>query len=395
MLCKNNDNGRLDIYYDYDGIAENINKKILEKERRFWKYKPLLPVTDDKNIISLGEGFTPLLKSKRIGHKIRLDNLFFKDDTRNPTGSFKDRPITVGVSKAIEFNFEITVSASSGNAAASLAAYSASAGMKCYAFVQEFTSPQKVAQLNMYGSNVIKFKGINSGEDPTVKMLKEVYRKYNWYPCPSFGPFNPYQAEGSKTISYEIAEQLQWDSPNVILVPVGAGGLLAGTWKGFIEFEKLGLISNKPRVVAVQSEGCAPLVDAFRHNIEFEKLSSWRNPKSVASGLLDPLPWDGDAALKALKESGGIALSVSDKEILDAQRMLSSLEGIFAEPSGATALAGLIRMVNERLIDKDESVVVEVTGSGFKDLDIIIKKFGKAPLITASLDELERLIIHR
>lgn len=334
----------------------------------------------------------PLVSAHRLSEKLGLQKLLLLDDTRNPTASFKDRPMTVGVSKAVELGYETVVSASSGNAAAALSAYAAKAGLRCLTFVPEMASAGKLAQLTMYGAKVVRVRGLESGEDPTVKMLKEACDRYEWYPCPSFGPMNPYQAEGPKTMSFEIVENLGWISPDWVFVPVGAGGALGGNWKGYREFEELGLIGSKPRMVAVQSAGCAPVVRAYERNIDPMKIVAWDKPDSVATGLMDPFPWDGDAALRALRDSNGTAVAVTNEEILEAQRLLARSEGIFAEPSGVTSLAGLIKLSASGRIERSDSIVVEITGSGLKDPQIAMKGMPEIPVIDASVEELERVL---
>lgn len=392
LLCSKADDGRLDIFYDYEKMAKAITKDKLETRKGFWKYFELLPIDDRKNIITLGEGNTPLLKTQKLGKRLGLTSLYIKDETRNPTASFKDRPMVVGISKAVEFGAKVIVCASSGNAAAAASAYSAKAGLKCFTFVPEHASVGKIAQLILYGSHVLRFKRINLDEDPTVKMLKLVYEKYGWYTCPSFGPFNPYQAEGPKTMAYEIVEQLGWKSPDWVFIPVGGGGLLAGNWKGFKEFHGLGFVSNLPKIAAIQADGCAPLVRAFKQNKEPFSIETWSNPSTVATGLADPLPWDGDAALMAIRESGGNAESVSDPEILAAQKLLAQSEGIFAEPSGVTSLAGLIRAVENGMVDKGETVVVEVTGSGLKDPSVVLKELKEPLLIEPDTESFDNVL---
>lgn len=393
IRCVNRDDGRLDIFYDYDAVREVLSQKELSRRSKgVWKYRELLPIDDPRHIISLEEGGTPLLPARRLCERLGLEKLWLLDDTRNPTSSFKDRPMTVGVSKAVELGYEVVASASSGNAAAALSAYAAKAGLKCIAFVPEMASPGKLAQLTMYGAKVVKVRGLESGEDPTVKMLKEVCDRYNWYPCPSFGAMNPYQAEGSKTMAYEIVEAFEWSVPNWVFAPVGAGGALAGNWKGFRDFEELGLIQKLPRMVAVQSTGCAPLVRAYEQGVDPLKIVAWKRPDSVATGLMDPFPWDGDAALKALRESNGSAIAVSNSEILEAQRLLAKTEGIFAEPSGVTSLAGLMKLAGAGSIERSDSIVVEITGSGLKDPDVATKGLVEPPLIDPSIQDLERVL---
>lgn len=393
IRCVNRDDGRLDIHYDYDALREILSQEALSKRHNgVWKYRELLPISDPKHIVSLGEGGVPLIHARRLGEKLGLEKLFLLDDTRNPTGSFKDRPMTVGVSKAVELGYDTAVSASSGNAAAALSAYSAKAGLKCITFVPEIASDAKLAQLTMYGAKVVKVRGIQSGEDPTVKMLKEACDHYNWYPCPSFGPMNPYQAEGPKTMSFEIVEGLGWTTPGWVFVPVGAGGALTGNWKGYRDFEELDFIKSQPKMVAVQSSGCAPVVRAYEQAADPMRIPPWDRPDSVATGLMDPFPWDGDAALKAIKESQGTAVAVSNDEILEAQRLLARNEGLFAEPSGVTSLAGLIKLAAAGDLDGSDSVVVEITGTGLKDPQIAVRGMTEIPLIEASFEELERVL---
>ena len=391
-ICPKKDGGRLDIYYDYSALAKKINKKTLvQRPSNVWKYHEFLPVQNKKNIVTLEAGGTPLLKSSNLAKKIGLKKLYFKDETQNPTGSFKDRSMTVGVSKAVEFAAEKTVTASSGNAAAALAAHSAKAGLKCFAFVLESAPEAKLAQIRLYGTEVMRVKAVEKGKDPTVQLLLMVVEKYGWYPCPSFGPFNPYQVEGPKTMAYEVIEQLDWNSPDWIMVPTGSGCLLTGIWKGFKDFHKLGFIDSLSKLVAVQPEGCAPLVRAFNLDKGPFGIEPWGRPNTIAGGLSDVFLWDGDAALVALRETGGTAETVSDAEILAAQRLLASTEGIFAEPTGVASLAGLIKLVNEGTIKRDETVVVVITGSGLKDPETVTNQFKKAPTINPDLKEFELL----
>lgn len=390
-ICTNEDQGRLDIYYNYDKIEKNVSKKMMSaRAPSVWKYREFLPVKNKRNIITLNEGGTPLIRAKNLAQKIGLRNLYLKDETRNPTGSFKDRSMTVGVSKALEFGFKTVATASSGNAAASLAAYSAKACMKCFAFVLESASFAKIAQIHLYGANVVRLKRIKDDIDPTVEMLRLVIKEYGWYPCPSFGPFNPYQVEGPKTISYEVIEQLHWISPDWVFVPVGSACLLTGIWKGFRDFFKVGFINSIPELAAIQSTGCAPLVRAFKEEKDPFDIEPWKNPNTVAGGLADVFPWDGDLPLIFLKNRG-TAKMVTDEEILEAQRLLASNEGIFAEPSGVTSLAGLKRLICDGVIDENETVVVLITGTGLKDPEVVKKTFREAPVIEPSVEQFEKL----
>ncbi len=384
--------GKLEIQYDYGAIARKINKKVLAgRQPGVWKYFEFLPLAYKKNIVTLGEGGTPLLKARNLARELGMKHLWLKDETRNPTASFKDRPMAVGVSKAREFGAKAMVVASSGNAAIAVAAYSARAGIDCYAFVPAGAPAAKIAQLSMYGAHVIKAKTKGEG-DPCYKLMQMAWKKYGWAPLPSCGAFNPYQPEGSKTISYEVVEQLGWRAPDWVIVPTGAGTLLSGNAKGYFEFERLGFIKSVPRIVSIQAKGSAPLVKAFKEGTPPYEIPTWPNPKTVAGGLIDPYPWDADTALSAIKRSKGTAEVVSDVQILEAEKLLAKHEGIFAEPSGAAGLAGLRKLLDAGTIDRSDVVVVEITGSGLKDIEVAMRLVKEPPVIEPELGQLGRLI---
>ncbi len=396
LTCSQNDLGRLDIYYDYEKLKEFYTKEYVEKNplRSQWKFFDLLPPKMEDNIVTLGEGGTPLIKAERLARELGVKRIWLKDETRNPTGSFKDRGMSVSVSVAKEFGFKNLTTASSGNAAAALAAYAAKAGMNVYAFVIEQAGYGKIAQLLFYGAKVFKVRGLGE-EDPTVKLMRLTYERYGFYPSPSFGPFNPYQIEGPKTISYEIVEQLNWKVPDWVFVPVGAASLLTGVWKGFRDYVQLGLIDHLPKLVAVQSSGNPPFVRAFKEGQDPFNIRPWPKPHTIAWGLEDPYPWDGDGGITALKESKGDAEEVSDSLILKAMKYLASYEGVFAEPSGAAGLAGLMQAISEGKVGRDDEVVVLVTGHGLKDPDIVKEVAGDAPIINADLDEFTTVLKER
>ncbi len=390
LFCQTPDcDARIDVHYDFTRLQEVLSRKILaDRPLTVWSYFELLPVSSRSNIVSLGEGGTPLIRSKRLAEFLGLRELYIKDETRNPTWSFKDRPMTVGVSKAKEEGANTLASASSGNAAAALAAYCARAGFNCFCFVPDIAPMGKIAQLLLYGAKVVRLRGLHKGDDPTVKLLREACSAYGWTPCPSFGPFNPYQAEGPKTLAYEIIEQLDWNVPDIAYVQVGAGGLLGGQWRGFTDFQTLGLVNNRPRMVAVQATGCAPLVKAFQTKQDIYNIIPCESPQSVAEGLCDPFPWDGDLALTAVRESNGVAIAVDDDPILHAQQILAKYEGIFAEPTGVTGLAGLIAQLDAGTQDPSETILIEATGGGLKDQDIVIERVSAPPVIDPDLNQL-------
>ena len=376
VMCRNRDLGRLDVVYDYDAVSDRLDRSALaqRRSRDIWRYEELLPVSSGF-AVRLGEGGTPLIHSRRLGERLGMKNLYLKDDTRNPTASFKDRAMAVGSAKAVELKKKDVAIASSGNAAASLAAYSAGAGMKCHAFVPPDAAAGKIAQLLLYGATITRCEQEKEGEDATVQAMLAAVDRFGYYPCPSFGPFNPYQVEGPKTMAYELYEQMEWETLDVLFVPTGSGCLLTGVWKGLRDFKELDLINSYPKIVAVQPSGNQALVKAIQNGIGLDKLVPEPHPASVAGGLLDPYPWDGDAAMAGVKNTGGAGVSVRDREILRAVRELAAFEGIFAEPSGAAGLAGLERMLSDGGIDKDATAVVLVTGSGLKEPDRVIEMF--------------------
>jgi threonine synthase len=373
VMCPRKDLGRLDVVYDYRAVSKTLTRKSLESRatKDVWRYEELLPVKS-RFAVRLGEGGTPLLRARRLGAKLGMKKLYLKDETRNPTASFKDRAMAVGVAKAVEMGKKDVVIASSGNAAASLAAYSAAAGIRCHAFVPDDASIGKLAQLRLYGATTVQCKQEKEGEDATVQAMMRVVEESGYYPCPSFGPFNPYQVEGPKTMAYEIFEQLSWSSPDAIFVPTGSGCLMTGIWKGVYDFRELGLVEKLPRLFPVQPEGNKALVNAIQSHRKFSQITPEAFPKSVASGLLDPFPWDGDAAMVGVRGTKGAGVTAGDGEILKAVKDLAAFEGVFSEPSGAAGLAGLRKAVDEGLIDRDDVAVVLVTGSGLKEPDKVL-----------------------
>jgi len=376
VMCEKNDLGRLDVEYDYDSVSSHLTRGSLNSRttRDVWRYEELLPVRS-KFAVRLGEGNTPLIHARRLGEALGMENLYLKDETRNPTASFKDRAMAVGIAKAVELRRKDVAIASSGNAAASLAAYSAAAGIRCHAYVPDDAAIGKIAQLLLYGATTIKCKQEKEGEDATVQAMLEAVRGSGYYPCPSFGPFNPYQVEGPKTIAFELQEQHDWNELSAILVPTGSGCLLTGLWKGVRDLRKIGLVESYPRLVPVQPKGNQALTRAIETGQRFDRIVPEAYPESVASGLLDPFPWDGDSAIEGVKETRGTAVSAGDPAIMKAVRDLAAYEGVFAEPSGAAGLAGLRSLLRDGWVKKDEMVVVLVTGSGLKEPDKVMKLY--------------------
>ncbi|MGV9169063.1 MAG: threonine synthase [Promethearchaeia archaeon] len=387
--------GRIDFTFDLEKLKEKFSQESLETDNNrstIQKYFNLLPLTDRKAAVTLGEGQTALLRSKRLADKMGIENLFLKIETTNPSGSFKDRPISVGVSRALEEGAKTVSAASSGNAAAAMSTYAAGGGIRAVVFVPEKAPSGKLIHLRTLGAHVFRVKKVQEGVDPTTTLLKAACKEFGWTPCPSFGPFNCFQFEGTKSLGYEIAEQMEWEMPDWILFPTGSGGLMAGTMKGFWEFQQMGLIDRLPRPVVVQPKGCAPVVRAFHEEQNPLDIQPWDSNETVAGGLADPFPWDGDAALRYLKLANGKAIEVSDKEIEEYLVELGKLEGIFAEPSGVAGLAGLDVLIEQGIIERDEKVVVPITGSGFKDLATPDRLTPPVKLINPDTIELQKAL---
>ncbi|MFX0116230.1 MAG: threonine synthase [Candidatus Hodarchaeota archaeon] len=379
---------RLRIIYDLESRNENISKEEIKSAPiSHWKYRSFFPLEKAENELTTGEGGTQLIKSRRLGNELGLKHLYFKLEHTNPSGSFKDRPISVGASVAFENNALALCAASSGNAAASLASYGAKAGIKTVVFVPERASSSKVAQLITLGAIVVRVSGDETSEgDPSVKLFHDAYENWGWVPCPSFGPFNPFQFEGTKSLGYELIEQLNWEVPDWVLCNTGSGGLLGGTGAGFKDWKDLSWIEQIPHMAVVQPTACNPVVKAFKNKMDpLEFADQPGFPDTVAGGLADPHPWDGDTALEMLYFSEGEAISVSDSEILEAQQQLAATEGLFGSPSGVAAIAGLRKLVEDGIIDSSDVVVVPITGHGLKDPAILNDKVKEAIVCPADL----------
>jgi threonine synthase len=385
---------RLKIKFNYEKIREKITKDELNK-RSFnqARYIEFFPLKNPSNFVNLGTGGTQLVKSTRLAKKLGLKHLYLKMELSNPSGSFKDRPISIGVSKARELNAKTLTAASSGNAAAALATYGAKGGFEVVVFVPEHAPQGKIAQLSFLGAKVVRVTTVKEGEDPTVVLFEKAYKKYGWTPSPSFGPYNPFQYEGTKSLGYELCEQLDWEIPDWVLCNTGSGGLLAGTYQGFKDFKILDFITDIPKMVAVQPEECAPIVQSVKKKLPPLKFENWqKSPKTIAGGLADPHPWDGNEALEAIYNSRGTGIAVDEESIARTQRWLAILEGIFGEPSGTAAIAGLEVLLADGTIDRSDKVVIPITGSGFKDPEIVLRGTTFHNSINPDLNELEILL---
>jgi threonine synthase len=379
----------LDVIYDYDAMKNSLSRA--ELEHWHWsstlKYLKFLPIFDYQKVPSLGEGGTQLLRCERLGGELDLDNLYAKDETRNPTGVFKDRATILAVNKALEFDRKIVAIASTGNAAASLSAYAAKAGLRCNVFVPESTSIGKVSQSIAYGANILQVK---ANYDQAYDLVVEACKVFDWYNCNP--ATNPFRTEGKKTTAYEICEQFDWKPSKWVVVPMGNGCNLAGIWKGFKEFYELGFISEKPRMVGIQPTGSSPLVTAFRQNKDYLEPVT---PNTLAGALAVGKPRNFIKAIKSLNESNGLAESVTDNEILEAQSMLARTEGIFGEPGAVAPIAGIIRLVREGLIDSHDRICCVITGNGLKDPEAPLKQARKPMLIDPTIESLRATGLHR
>lgn len=329
-----------------------------------WKYRELLPLDNDRFLTTLAEGGTGLHPCKRLGKKFGLKRLYVKNEGENPTGSFKDRGMTLALSKARELGKRKVVCASTGNTAASLAAYSARAAIECLVFVPKGkVAPGKMLQVLIHGARTFQVDGDFDQAMEVVTKLTE--RRKNFYLMNSV---NPFRLEGQKTLAYEVFDQLGDRMPDTLILPVGNGGNISAIWKGFGEFKALGLARALPRLIGVQAEGAAPIAKAIK--AKTNTIVPVANPTTIASAIRIGSPVNWTKVLRAVRESGGTATTVSDKEILDAQRALASDEGIFVEPASAASVAGVKRGVNSGSIDRSDLVVCVTTGHGLKDPSI-------------------------
>jgi len=330
-----------------------------------WRYRELLPLQDDANLISLGEGYTPLLDAKNIAGELGLRRLWIKDEAQNPTGSFKDRGLSMAISRAKELGVKKAAIPSAGNAGGSFAAYAARAGIEAHVFMPRDTPMANQIEVKQYGAKLTLVDGLITD---CGRIIAEKKAAEGWFDVSTLK--EPYRVEGKKTMGYEIAEQLNWRLPDVIVYPTGGGTGLIGMWKAFEELEALGWIgSARPRMISVQASGCAPIVKAFNENKT--NAEPWQNAQTVASGLRVPQAVGDFLMLQAIRESGGTALSVSDDDMLAEIPRVGKAEGIFFCPEGAACVAALRRLVENRFIKPADEVLIFNTASGLKYLDVI------------------------
>lgn len=352
------------VRYDLERVKLTLTKESLTHRRSdLWRYREALPLENDKNIISLGEGWTPLLRAPRLGRRLRIHQLFIKDESQNPTQSFKARGMTTAVSMAKELGVKKLAVPSAGNAAGALAAYTARAGLDAYIFMPRDTPQANVVECEQTGARVTLMDGLITDCGAEVGRRKE---DEGWFDVSTLK--EPYRVEGKKTLGYELAEQMSWELPEVIIYPTGGGTGLIGMWKAFDEMERMGWISSKrPRMVTVQAAGCAPIVRAFEDGARFA--DEFPDAATTASGLRVPKAIGDFLILDALRASGGTAVAVTDEELIAATREIGATEGIFCAPEGAACLPALRKLIDLGEIEASDRVVLFNTGSGVKYME--------------------------
>lgn len=378
--------GSLEVNYDYKAIKKNLTKEtLLGRPKNMWRYKELLPIDRDP-AVGLDSGYTPLIKANNLARALGVRELYLKDDSVNhPTLSFKDRVVSVAISKAKEFGFDTVACASTGNLANSVSAQAASCGLKAYIFIPADLETGKVVASMIYNPNLI---GIEGNYDEVNRLCSEIASRYRW----AFVNINirPYYAEGSKSMGYEIAEQLDWKLPKHIVVPSAGGSLITKLWKSFKELKELGFLDKvDTKVYCAQGQGCAPIVTAIKEKSEVIRPVK---PKTIAKSLAIGNPADGYYAMDTVRKSGGFAEEASDEEIVEAIKLLAKTEGIFTETAGGVTLAVAKKLIEQGIIPKDESIVICITGNGLKTLEVVTKSLPKLVKIKPNLASFEEHI---
>lgn len=376
--------GPLDVRYNFPSISKDT---FAGREQTYWRYFEMLPIENKSNIVNIGAGMTPLIKAERLGEVLGLKNLYIKNDSVNPTFSFKDRPAGVAVSKAGELGIESVGCASTGNLASATAAHAAKAGVDCHVFAPADIETAKIAQALAYGANYIPVIGTyddanrlaaNIGERKRIGIVNINLRSY--------------YVEGSKTLAYEVAEQLDWKVPDHLVVPVGSGAMLNAICKGFEELQQVSLTGDVAgmHINAAQPRGCAPIVDAFSSNSTY--VTPVEQPDTIAKSLAIGDPGDGRYVLKRLQQYEGVAVESGDAEILEGIMLLARTEGIFTEPAGGVAVAALQKMVRQHEIDADQTVVCYVTGNGLKATETIMRVLKRPTPVRADIQEVSAAV---
>ncbi len=376
--------------YFYENEDKLNQENIVDKRfHNIWKFNRLLPVQDLNNIISLGEGNTPFHSANNLRELFDFSgNIYLKDETQNSTGTYKDRPASIGVSKAVECGYKSVIIASDGNAGPAVAAYAARAKIPCFVVMPRDTPDERNIQTLAYGAKLILVENATVSE--CIDMIEEINDNTNSLHLTTAAAVNPYHVEGTKTVGLEIAENMNWKTPDWVISPVGGAGLLASIWKSFVELKNANIVDRLPRILGVQAAGCAPVVKAFENGDK--EVEWWRNPSTIATAIGVPYPLDGEWALEAIYSSNGYALSLEDKEFVEAARLLAKTEGVLAEPTAAASIGGLMKAKKHGVISEDADVVCVITGTGLKALNSFKGKIENIPVIGPRKNELRKQI---
>jgi threonine synthase len=376
--------GPYEVVYDYAAIRRVLTREVIaSRPRNLWRYRELLPIEGEPRV-GLHSGFTPLVRAERLGAVLGVKELWVKDDSVNhPTFSYKDRVVSVAISKAMEFGFDTVSCASTGNLANAVSAHAAHAGLSCYIFIPDDLEQGKVIGSTIYGPRAVAVRG---NYDDVNRLCSEVADKYGW----AFVNINvrPYYTEGAKTYGFEVAEQLGWRLPKHIVVPTAGGTILPKVAKAFRELRDLGLVDGDFKIYTAQAAGCAPVVQALHKGID---LIAPVKPQTIAKSIAIGNPADGFYVLKAVRESGGWGEAVTDEEIVDGIKLLARTEGIFTEPAGGTTVAVTKKLIEQGRIPRDESIVISVTGNGYKTLEAVLDTVEQPYRIPARLADFDAL----
>jgi threonine synthase len=378
--------GPLEVTYDYTAVAETMTRELIEsRPRNLWRYQELLPI-EGKPRTGLSSGFTPLVRATRLAERIGVGELYIKDDSVNhPTLSYKDRVVSVAATRAVELGFPVFSCASTGNLAGSVAAHAARLGLECYVFIPHDLELGKVLGSAIFRPRLVAVRG---NYDDVNRLCTEIADRHGW----GFANINlrTYYAEGAKTMGFEIAEQLGWRFPRHVVSPVAGGTLLPRIWRGFRELQEVGLVDGElPRIYAAQAAGCAPVVRALEQELEVPEPVK---PNTIAKSIAIGNPADGFQVLQTVRASGGWGAMVSDEAIVGAIQLLAETEGIFTEPAGGTTLAAAIELVERGVIPRDESIVVCVTGNGYKTTEVVQGRVVQPITIGKSLRDFEAVL---
>jgi threonine synthase len=374
----------LEIKYEPDELAGAVSKSGWRNAPlSVWRYRDFMPINDFSKIVSLNEGGTGLHLCQRLAKHLGIRQLYVKNEGENPTGSFKDRGMTVGVTKAVELGVKSVICASTGNTSASLAAYAAKAGLQCAVLIPSGKIAYgKLSQAMIYGAKVIQVRGNFDQSLDIVLKLSEKHRSIYL-----LNSINPFRIEGQKSLGYEICDQLNQEAPDRIVVPVGNAGNISAIWKGFTEFHELGVVKSLPKMTGIQAAGSAPIAQAIKNGSD--TIVPVAAPETVATAIRIGAPVSWKKAMNAIRESHGTAETVTDVEILDAQKTLARVEGLFVEPASASSIAGLKKLIENGDIDNNERVVCVTTGHGLKDPDTAVKMSEKPVEVDAEIAAIE------